>query len=102
MASFNVVVDHGSEREIVISQLQDFSQRIRSDMPVEVSDVQESWDANGNLLFSFQALGFSVSGTVMTCDVQVKVSGKLPFAALPFRGAIENQVAAKIREAIGR
>ena len=101
MANFNVVVAHGSQRELVISRLQDFSQKLREDMPLDVSEVQESWDENGNLVFSFQALGFSVSGTMMTCDVQVKVSGKLPFAALPFRGAIENQVAKKIREAIG-
>jgi hypothetical protein len=100
MASFNVVVVHDSDRAVVISRLQDFSQRLLEDMPVQVSDVEESWDEDGNLVFAFEALGFSVSGTMMTCDVQVKVSGQLPFAALPFRGAIENQVAEKIREAI--
>ncbi len=100
MASFNVVVVHDSDRAVVISRLQDFSQQLQEDMPVQVSEVQESWDEDGNLVFAFEALGFSVSGTMMTCDVQVKVSGKLPFAALPFRGAIENQVAEKIREAI--
>ena len=100
MANFNVVVLHESRREIVVSKLQEFSDRLRTDMPVEVSDVKESWDDDGNLEFAFEALGFSVSGTMMTCDVQVIVSGKIPFAALPFRGAIENQVAEKIREAI--
>lgn len=100
MASFNVVVAHDSERDVVVSRLQDFSQRLRDDMPLQVSEVQESWDEEGNLVFAFEALGFSVSGTMMTCDVQVKVSGQLPFAALPFRGAIESQVAEKIREAI--
>ena len=100
MAKFNIVVVHESQREVVVSRLQEFSQRLRDDMPVEVTDVSESWDDEGNLEFAFQALGFSVSGTMMTCDVQVHVTGKMPFAALPFRGAIENQVAEKIREAI--
>ena len=100
MASFNVVVVHESRREVVVSRLQEFSQQLRMDMPVEVTDVKESWDEDGNLEFAIEALGFSVSGTMMTCDVRVNVTGKIPFAALPFRGAIENQIAEKIREAI--
>jgi len=100
MAKFNVVVDHAIERDEAVSKLRTFSDRIREDMPVDVSDVKEDWDEAGNLNFSFKAMGFTVSGTMVTCNDKVTVKGKLPFAALPFRGAIESQIAGKVREAI--
>lgn len=100
MAKFNVVVIHEIHRELAVTRLRNFSDRIREDSPVEVSDVEEDWDDQGNLKFSFKALGFRVSGSMVTCENKVTVIGSLPFAALPFRGAIENQIADKVREAI--
>ncbi|MFT5301495.1 MAG: hypothetical protein ACI87E_004737 [Mariniblastus sp.] len=100
MAKFNVVVDHGTQREVVVTRLRGFSDRVKEDAPVEVTDVEEIWDDTGNLSFSFKAMGFKISGSVVTCELLVTVKGQLPFAALPFRGAIESQIADKIREAI--
>lgn len=100
MAKFNVVVVHEIHREIAVTRLRGFSERIRDQAPVEVSEVNEVWDDDGNLTFSFKAMGFKVSGSVVTCESKVTVIGNLPFAAMPFRGAIENQIAEKVREAI--
>jgi hypothetical protein len=100
MPNFNVSVDHDSQREEVVSRLQGFSDRIRENMPVDISDIEETWDEKGNLTFAFSALGFKVSGVLEACDKKVAVNGKLPFAALPFRGAIETQISEKISEAI--
>lgn len=102
MAKFNVVVDHETERDEAVTRLRSFSDTIKKDAPVEVSEVREDWDPNGNLNFSFKAMGFTISGSMVTCDQKVTVDGKLPFAALPFRGAIESQIADKVKEAIGR
>lgn len=101
VAKFNVVVDHTIERDEAVSRLKGFSDRMRDEVPVEVTDVVETWDDAGNLAFAFRALGFSISGSVVTCHESVTIIGNLPFAALPFRGAIENQIAEKIKEAIG-
>ncbi|MEM7456733.1 MAG: hypothetical protein AAF456_20480, partial [Planctomycetota bacterium] len=68
--------------------------------PPGVTGLKEDWDEEGNLDFAFSAMGFTISGKVVTCDKQVKVNGDLPFAALPFRGMIEEKMAEKIREAI--
>ena len=100
MAKFNVVVDHEVERDDVVMRLKGFSDRMRHEVPVEVTEVSETWDDAGNLNFSFKALGFTISGSMVTTEISVTVNGKLPFAALPFRGAIENQIADKVREAI--
>ena len=100
MAKFNVVVVHEIHRELAVTKLRGFSDRMRDEVPVEVTEVEEVWDDRGNLSFSFKAMGFRVSGSMVTCETKVTVIGTLPFAALPFRGAIENQIADKVREAI--
>jgi hypothetical protein len=87
---------------VVVEQLQVYSAHVRSQMPVDVSDVNEDWDESGNLRFSFKAMGLAFSGTIVTCEERVTVDGKLPIAALPFRGVIENQVEERILVALGR
>lgn len=100
MAKFNVVVIHEIHRELAVTRLRGFAEKVRDDAPVEVSELEEIWDDHGNLEFSFRALGFKVSGSMVTCETKVTVIGNLPFAALPFRGAIENQIADQVRAAI--
>ena len=100
MAKFNVAVQHQLDRETVVIKLRDFSDSMRDRVMAEVTEVSESWDDSGNLAFSFKAMGFTVSGQVVTCERQVTVSGNMPFAALPFRGAIETKVVEKLREVL--
>ena len=102
MAKFNVVVDHQIQRQQAVESLRTFSDHIRKESPVEVSEVEENWYDSGNLNFSFKAMGFTISGSMVTCDQKVTVAGKMPFAALPFRGAIESQIEEKVKEAISR
>ena len=100
MAKFNVVVDHQVQREEAVTKLRKLTERMRKEVVVDVTEIEETWDDSGNLDFSFKALGFQVSGSMVTCASKVTIMGSLPFAALPFRGSIEAQIAEKIREAI--
>ncbi len=100
MAQFNVSVPHETTRDVAVKKLKGFSERIRVEFAEQVSEMNETWDDNGNLQFSFRAMGISVEGDVQTDDDNVSVSGKLPFAALPFRGLIEQTIADKINEAL--
>jgi len=43
MAKFNVVVDHETKRTEAVTRLRTFSDRIRDEAPVEVSEVEENW-----------------------------------------------------------
>jgi hypothetical protein len=100
MPKFTVNVPHAIDRTVAISKLKSFMDAARKDSPVELSEVEEKWDDNGNLEFAFSAMGFRIAGQMVTEAQNVQVRGDLPFAALPFRGALENQLASKIREAI--
>ena len=100
MPKFNVNVPHEIERAEAIEKLKSFMVDAKQNAPVELKDVEESWDDNGNLAFAFSAMGFRIAGQMVTEGQEIAVSGDLPFAAMPFRGALENQLATKIREAI--
>ena len=57
----------------------------------QISDLQEDW--SGNIAdFSFKAAGFGVSGTLEVTSSDVKLKGKLPFAANFFKGKIESTI----------
>ena len=88
------------QRSDVVGRLQGFSDEVRANSPVELSEVKEDWDDAGNLEFSFKAMGMEICGNLITSDSGVEVTGKLPFAAMPFRGAIESQIESKIKDAI--
>lgn len=100
MPSFKVNVPHEIDRSLAVDKLKSFMDAAREDSPVELKDIEENWDSDGNLKFAFSAMGFRIAGQLRTEGQEVVVDGDLPFAALPFRGALENQLASKIREAI--
>jgi hypothetical protein len=56
-----------------------------------VSNTREEW-RDHTLSFGFQAMGMAVSGTVAVEPKQVKVDAELPFAAMLFKGAIEQRL----------
>ena len=100
MPKFNVNVPHEIERDEAIEKLKSFMVDAKQNAPVELKDVEETWDEKGNLAFAFSAMGFRIAGQMVTEGKEIAVSGELPFAAMPFRGALETQLATKIREAI--
>ena len=100
MANFKVSIVHEVTREQAVDRLRGFSDRIRVQFQEQVTNVVEEWDDQGNVNFSFTAMGLSISGDVLTDETSVNVSGKLPFAALPFKGMIEQTISEKISEAL--
>ena len=100
MARFNVSIEHRTSREVAVVKLKGFSDKIRDEFAGQVTELTETWDDEGNLLFSFKAMGMKVDGDVITDEASVHVTGNLPFTALPFRGLIEQTIADKIGEAL--
>jgi hypothetical protein len=100
MPSFKVSVPHRHDTVIVAQRLRMFADKLRGQMTVEVSDLVEEWDSEGNLRFAFRAKGMQISGKLENRLSEVLVTGTIPFLALPFRGMIEDQLAEKIREVI--
>lgn len=100
MPSFKVSVDHQLGKELAVEKLKSFADVVRSEMAGQVSNVQESWDEQGFFHFSFSAMGMNIEGKMETSDLLVNVTGKIPFAAVPFKGMIEKTIAEKIEHAL--
>jgi len=66
MPKFNIDLAHGQDRAAVVEKLRSFLQSAIDDKPDVVSEVEESWDDEGNLDFAFSAMGFRVAGKVVT------------------------------------
>lgn len=101
MAQFQFSVAHQHGRSSAIERLKSFSQSLRENMPDGVSNVEETWDAEGNLNFTIQGMGMEIVGTLQPSETDVQLTGKLPFAALPFRGLIESRLKTGVEDALG-
>ena len=60
----------------------------------KISELEESWVENRGQ-FRFKAMGFSVSGNMQVDPICVQIEMNLPFAALPFKSRIENDLATR-------
>ena len=56
-----------------------------------LSDVEENWNGN-NASLRFKAMGMSVSGRLEVAEADVQVEIDLPFAALPFKGRMKQEL----------
>jgi len=100
MPGFKVSVDHQLGKEVAVQRLKSFADVVRTEMAGQVSNVQESWDEQGFFHFAFSAMGMSIEGKMETTEIAVRVEGKIPFAAVPFKGMIEKTIAEKINHAL--
>jgi hypothetical protein len=101
MPKIDISVAHDHGRSGAIEKLKSFSQTMRDNMPEGVSDVEESWTDEGTLEFKVKGMGMEIAGVLEPSDKDVQLTGKLPFAALPFRGLIESQLKTGLEDALG-
>jgi hypothetical protein len=95
MPSFNTEVANPVSKDQAVSQLKGLLEKVRARYQDQVSDMQESWNGD-NLDFSFKAYGFTIKGVVTVAEEAVRVVGDLPFAAVMFRGKIEESIRSEI------
>ncbi len=100
MAAFNISVVHQQNQASVSEKLRNFADVVLSDLPAGVTDVTQQWDRDGNLQFALKAMGMQLNGTMEVKSEQVVIVGTMPFAALPFRGAIESQIRERVAKAL--
>ncbi len=96
MPTFSAEVPHQLGSEQATQRLRQFIDQAREQYRDVVSDVQGSWSDN-LLTFSFKSYGFKIDGTLTVGETTARVVGNMPFAAVPFRGKIEQSIAAELR-----
>jgi hypothetical protein len=87
----NVEVPHTLGKEAAIAHLQSLMDKMQEHYKDQVKDIQQSWD-DDKLNFSFKTFGMTITGVLTVYDDKVILDGKLPIAAMVFRGQIEGGI----------
>ena len=91
MPSLTIATPHALSTEEATQRLKTFFQKLKERHGDKVSNLEELWDGN-NLAYAFSTFGFNIKGNLTVDPNEVKVNGQLPFAAMMFKGKIEQSV----------
>jgi hypothetical protein len=97
MPGFSTEVPHALGKEEATKRLKGFVERARERFGAQVSAMDGSW-TDSVLTFSITTMGLSIKGKMTVNDSSTRVEGKLPLAAMPFRGKIEKSIAEEIEQ----
>ena len=96
MPGFKTEVEHKLGQEEATARLKKLLDQVRKQYSDFVTELQGDW-AENVLTFSLTTYGFKIDGTLTVEDQLARLSGNLPFAALVFRGKIEQSIVSELR-----
>ena len=99
MPAFAIEVAHEVGQEEATERLKGFFQKVREKYQAQITDLEESWDDN-QLAFSFKTYGFTIKGTGTVLAENVEFTGELPFAAVAFKGKIEESIRGELTKVL--
>ena len=91
MPSLSMSVSHRLPQKEAVSRIKQLLGETKQKFAEKIDNLQEEWN-EGDCTFSFDAMGFSVSGTMRVGPSNVVLDGKIPWPALPFKGKIEQTI----------
>jgi hypothetical protein len=96
MPKMSLDVSHGLGQAEAAHRLKAKFAAVRAQYQSQVKELREEW-LDHTLTFAFQAMGMAISGTVAVEPEKVRLAANLPFAAMLFKGTIEQ----RIRQEVG-
>ncbi len=99
MPAFRTEVPHTYGKEEATEKLTAFIDKVREHYKDQVSAIDGAWKEN-KLDFSLTTFGFTISGALTVEDKIAVLEGQLPFAAVAFRGKIEQGIKAELEKAL--
>jgi hypothetical protein len=97
MPQLSVQVPHTLGPDEAVRRLKDKFTLARGLYQGQVQDLHEEW-TDHTLSFGFKAVGMKVAGTLAVADAAVNLTADLPFAAMLFKGTIEQRVRQELGE----
>ena len=91
MPAMEMTIPHTLGQEEALRRIQSLLAQVKAQYPDTFSDLHETWTDSGGE-FSATIMGMPVSGRLTVTPTQVHLAGNLPFAALPFKGQIEETI----------
>ncbi len=87
----NIRINHNLQQSDAVMCAKKILDNLREEHSNNISGIVQSWSGNSSR-FSFRLKGFNVAGTINVTDNYVDINGKLPFAAMMFKGLIESTI----------
>jgi Putative polyhydroxyalkanoic acid system protein (PHA_gran_rgn) len=91
MPSLKLTIPHELGQEEAAIRLKGFLEKVKQRYQNQVSDLEEKWVENA-LDFAFKTYGFHIKGRMVVEPADVKFEGQIPFAAMMFKGKIEQTI----------
>ena len=91
MPSLTIATPHSLGAEEATARLKKMFEKLKERHGDKLSNLTEQWTDN-KLDYSFSTYGFNIKGEMTVEPNEVKVNGQLPFAAMMFKGTIEQTV----------
>ncbi|MEX0679100.1 MAG: polyhydroxyalkanoic acid system family protein, partial [Pirellulales bacterium] len=91
MPSLTITVPHSLGAEEATTRLKTFFEKLKQQHQDKMSNLEEQWEGN-RLDYAFSTFGFNIKGDLNIEPGEVRVNGSLPFAAMMFKGKIEQSV----------
>lgn len=86
-----VTVSHALGQQEAVLRLKSFLSKMRADFGDQISDLEESWEANV-LAFRFTTYGLAIAGDLTVEESTARFDARLPLAAMIMKGKIESSV----------
>jgi hypothetical protein len=96
MAKLSMTIPHNLPIEEALQRIKRLLGEVKNQFADKVSNVKEDWRGTMGT-FSFSAMGFSVSGSLIVKPNEINIFGTLPFAAVFFKGKIESTIRERAR-----
>ena len=97
MPSFSISENHRLTTAEASARIARMLGELKTRHADKISDVREDWNGP-EAEFSFKLLGFKLEGRIVVTEREVHLLGKLPLAALPFKGLAERAIRDEARE----
>lgn len=91
MPAIAISVPHSLPPAEALRRIQSMLGDLKRQYGDQVTEVTETWSGSTGE-FSMTAMGLRISGTLAVEPAEVKLNGTIPFAAVPFRGRIEQLI----------
>ena len=100
MPKVKIAVPHGLGQEDALERIKTYAEKVRGKFEESVKNLEETWEDN-KCTFAFRTYGMDFSGSMTVLDSEVQVNASLPFAAMMFKGRIENEVRGELGKMLG-
>jgi len=97
MPGFSTEVPNPLGQEAATEKLKNFMGTVRSKYGDQISNLEEAWEGS-TLNFSFTTYGFAISGVMDVQADKIGLQGTLPFAAMAFKGRIEETIRTELEK----